>query len=81
MRMSGVGCAHGNCTGTKAGAWATQLATASNRPPPLPLATCSALMTQRRARFALTSLARATAAIDTPGCPQAATTCALNSAL
>jgi hypothetical protein len=37
--------------------------------------------TQRRSRFALMPLARATDALDTPGCWLAATACALNSSL
>src|SRR6185312_6488497 len=42
---------------------------------------CSSVTTQRRSRFAFSPFARATAAIDTPGCRQADTTFALNSAL
>ena len=43
--------------------------------------TISALLTQRRNRFALTPCAIATAAIETPGCMHAATALALNSSL
>src|SRR5665213_1485822 len=77
MRMSvGTAWAGGNCTGTKAVATAPLTALA-NAPPPRR----SASRTQRRARFALTPWAIATAALDTPGELHAATTCALNSAL
>ena len=41
----------------------------------------SSATTQRRNRFAFSLFAKATAAIDTPGLRQAATTFALNSAL
>lgn len=42
---------------------------------------CSSVTTQRRSRFAFSPFAKATAAIDTPGCRQASTTFALNSAV
>ncbi len=68
--------AGGNCTATKAVGTAL-LAAVAHAPPPRR----SASRTQRRAKFELTPWAIATAAIDTPGEMQAATTCALNSAL
>lgn len=42
---------------------------------------CSASLTQRRSMLALRPLASAMAALETPGCWQASTSCALNSAL
>src|SRR6478672_12273411 len=77
MRMAaGASSAGGNCAGTKAVA-TTPMEVLASAPPPRR----SASRTQRRARFALTPWAIATAALDTPGELHAATTCALNSAL
>ena len=77
IRMSvGTFWAGGNCTGTKAVGTALFAALTSTPPPHR-----SASRTQRRARFGLRPWAIATAALDTPGALQAATTCALNSAL
>jgi hypothetical protein len=85
MRMSGNGvgvAGEGSDTGTKDGTVAGVLAvTATCALPSSMGGLISTSVTQRRKRLALTPLAMAAAAMEMPGCVQAATRSALNSSL